>query len=198
MIHSYTSSNLYHCCVISRAFMMWSMVTDSIRALSATLLHKLIHQDFHEAVASMTIINSFLFIVQSPLHQMLLYNMLYHHHHYAVLIFYSSFFFLHGLCRLFIPLTSQGYGIVYLFSQGYCIWLLDATFTKSTTSSTLEQQHQKGLGTLLIFHSEQMMENIMTLPMKLLAANALLLAEICSLWITKIRSTTNHISPYNT
>ncbi|ESW23107.1 hypothetical protein PHAVU_004G019000 [Phaseolus vulgaris] len=43
--------------------MMWSMVTDPIRALSATLLHKLIHQDFHEAVARMTILNSFLFII---------------------------------------------------------------------------------------------------------------------------------------
>ncbi|RZB45947.1 alpha-dioxygenase 1-like [Glycine soja] len=42
---------------------MWSLVTDLIRALAARVIHQLIHKDFHEAVARMTIIDAFLFII---------------------------------------------------------------------------------------------------------------------------------------
>ncbi|RDX84363.1 Alpha-dioxygenase 1 [Mucuna pruriens] len=42
---------------------MWSVVRDPIRTLVANVVHHLIHKDFHEAVARMTIIDSFLFII---------------------------------------------------------------------------------------------------------------------------------------
>ncbi|KOM56798.1 hypothetical protein LR48_Vigan10g269000 [Vigna angularis] len=42
---------------------MWSEITDSIRNLFANVLHQFIHKDFHEAVAKMTIIDAFLFII---------------------------------------------------------------------------------------------------------------------------------------
>ncbi|XP_027922492.1 alpha-dioxygenase 1 [Vigna unguiculata] len=42
---------------------MWSVITDPIRNLFANVLHHFIHKDFHEAVAKMTIIDAFLFII---------------------------------------------------------------------------------------------------------------------------------------
>ncbi|XP_047172437.1 alpha-dioxygenase 1 isoform X1 [Vigna umbellata] len=42
---------------------MWSVITDPIRNLFANVLHQFIHKDFHEAVAKMTIIDAFLFII---------------------------------------------------------------------------------------------------------------------------------------
>jgi hypothetical protein len=46
-----------------------------------------------------------------------------------------------------------------------------------------------GLGTtLLISHTEQLMEDIMTLLMMVLEAKGLSLAEICFLWIKRKRS----------
>ncbi|TKY45422.1 Alpha-dioxygenase 1 [Spatholobus suberectus] len=45
---------------------MWSVVTDPIRTLVARVIHHFIHKDFHEAVARMTIIDAFLFILLKP------------------------------------------------------------------------------------------------------------------------------------
>ncbi|KHN13299.1 hypothetical protein glysoja_016476 [Glycine soja] len=42
---------------------MWSAVTDPIRTFFANFVPHFIHKDFHEAVARMTIIDAFLFII---------------------------------------------------------------------------------------------------------------------------------------
>ena len=106
--------------------------------------------------------------------------------HLCMVIYFCWFF---GMVqhRLYTPLTSWGYGTGCLFSQACCTWPFVGTFTRSTTSSTLGQ-HRLGLGsTLLIFHSELLMENIMTPSIKMLAAKGLSLAEMFSLWIRKSR-----------
>ncbi|KAL2335624.1 hypothetical protein Fmac_016837 [Flemingia macrophylla] len=42
---------------------MWSAVSDPIRALATKVLQRVIHEDFHETVGKMTIIDAFLFII---------------------------------------------------------------------------------------------------------------------------------------
>ncbi|RYR56790.1 hypothetical protein Ahy_A05g022493 isoform D [Arachis hypogaea] len=42
---------------------MWSIVMDPIKVLATRFQHQFIHKDFHKAIAKMTIIDSFLFII---------------------------------------------------------------------------------------------------------------------------------------
>ena len=99
----------------------------SIRSLLKTLFDQFIHKDFHEAVANMTLIDAFLFLVITktlPYNASLflfqvtvLYKLLVCMCVCFIFIYFLTSYIFHvnifHACRLFTPLISWGYGLDY-------------------------------------------------------------------------------------